>query len=80
MRIRKNDPSTLKGMISVIKEGIDGYKKRNLNSGEEMQKVNFIELELSEIKFNKKAQFDPDQRMAFLQTFITKNVPKQVES
>ncbi len=44
MRIRQNDPSTLKGMISVIKEGIDGYKKRNLNSGEEMQKVNFIEL------------------------------------
>ena len=76
MRIRQNDPSTLKGMISVIKEGIDGYKKRNLNSGEEMQKVNFIELELSEIKFNKKAKFDPDQRMAFLQTFITKNVPK----
>ena len=43
-----------------------------------MQKVNFIEVELSEIKFNKKAQFDPDQRMAFLQTFITKNVPKEV--
>lgn len=47
MRIRQNDPSTLKGMISVIKEGIDGYKKKNDSSGEEMQKVNFIELELS---------------------------------
>ncbi len=45
-----------------------------------MQKVNFIEMELSEIKFNKKSQIDPDQRMAFLQTFITKNVPKQVEN
>ncbi len=37
-------------------------------------------MELSEIKFNKKSQIDPDQRMAFLQTFITKNVPKQVEN
>lgn len=35
-------------------------------------------MELADIRFNKKGQANPDQRMAFLETFIFKNVPKEI--
>lgn len=79
MKVRQNDPSTLKNIIAVIKESIASYRADH-SSGEELQKVGFIELELADIRFNKKAQANPDQRMAFLETFILKNVPKEIET
>ena len=44
-----------------------------------MQKIKFIELSINEIRFNKKEQTNTDQRMAFLETFIHKNVHKEIE-
>lgn len=66
MKVRQNDPSILKNIISIIKESIERYKQTHSSEAEEMQKINFIELELTEIKFNKKSQLNSDQRMAFL--------------
>lgn len=43
-----------------------------------MQKIKFIELELNDIRFNKKEQNAIDQRMAFLETFIHKNIQKEI--
>lgn len=79
MKVRQNDPSTLKTIIAVIKESIASYRAEH-SSGEELQKVGFIEMELADIRFNKKAQANSDQRMAFLETFIFKNVPKEIET
>ena len=80
MKIRQNDPSTLKNIILLINEAIAAFKKSLTDLATEMQKILFIEMELSEIKFNKKSQSNPDQRMAFLETFINKNVPKEIET
>jgi hypothetical protein len=66
VKVRQNDPSILKNIISIIKESIERYKQTHSSEAEEMQKINFIELELTEIKFNKKSQLNSDQRMAFL--------------
>jgi hypothetical protein len=78
MHIRHRDPSTLKTVISLVKGAIETLKKQPLESEEQQQKVNFIELELNEIRFNKKSQNAIDQRMAFLETFINKNVKKEI--
>lgn len=43
-----------------------------------MQKIKFIEIELNEIRFNKKEQLSSDQRMAFLSTFIQHNLRKEI--
>ena len=77
MKIRQNDPTTLKIIISNIKESIEKYKQ--VCTEDEQMKIKFIENELNQIRFNKKEQNSLDQRMAFLDTFVHKNVKKEIE-
>lgn len=44
MHIRQKDPSTLKNVIALVKGGIETLKKQPLESEDQQQKVNFIEL------------------------------------
>ena len=79
IKIRQNDPSILKAIITTIKDAIAGHKLTHSHDEEQMQKINFIETEINEIRFNKKEQNSIDQRMAFLETFVNKNVKKEIE-
>lgn len=51
------------------------FKNSESKEESQMSKINIIELELNEIKFNRKQPLFNDQRMAFFTTFLTKNVP-----
>lgn len=46
VRVRQNDPSALKNIITTVKEAISRYRVEH-PEGEELQKVNFIEAELN---------------------------------
>jgi hypothetical protein len=79
IKIRQNDPTTLKNIIGNIKQAIETYRGQCGSDEEQMQKIKFIELELNEIRFNKKEVNAIDQRMAFLETFVHKNVKKELQ-
>jgi Sec-independent protein translocase protein TatA len=79
IKIRQNDPSVLKNIINTVKEAIEQYRKQCRDDEEQLQKIKFIENELNEIRFNKKEQNSLDQRMGFLETFLNKNVKKEIE-
>lgn len=52
----------------------DIITKSKENGLYETTKIKFIEIEINEIKFNRKSVFDADQRMGFLHTFLNKSV------
>jgi hypothetical protein len=73
-KIRQNDPGVLKEIVDTLKEAIQAFKASESNNSN-LSKINIIELELNELKFNRKQPLFNDQRMAFFTTFLTKNVP-----
>lgn len=70
-KIRSDSPAALKHIVSNVKSSIEKYQS---TKSEHSKKIDFILINLNDIKMNKKIKNNPIERLQYLINWLKKSV------